>query len=293
MELHQLTRHCWYSDPVAVGDRPSLGLIAGAEATLAVDTGNGRSHGLWLIDQAKKLGLPPVRWAALTHWHWDHVMGGRAMREAGVSLLCTSGTRRQLAAMAGCAWTDEAIARRVADGLEIAFCQEGIRQEYPDDSHRPLEPPVPDSVLDGPAAIDLAGVTVRLLPQPSDHSPDGLLVHCPEDKVVYLGDSTSPNMYVGPFHYTAERLLPYLEVLEGLEADYYLHAHIPEPMTGEAFRDFCQEQRRFCRLVGEDVTLDGPLARSIAETGREVGEAEREGLTAFVMGNIMKGRYHG
>ena len=290
MELHRLTPHCYFSDPVAVGDRPSLGLIAGEKATLAVDTGNGPEHGLWLLREAEKLGLPPVRWAALTHWHWDHVMGGRTMQEAGVGLLCTNGTRRQLAALAGYEWTDAAIAQRVAQGLEIPFCQEGIRQEYPDESHRPLDPPVPDSVLDGPAAIDLAGVTVRLLPQPSDHSPDGLVVHCPDDGVVYLGDSTSPNMYIAPWHYTAERFMPYLDFLTGLAADYYLHAHIPEPMTGEGFRNFCREQRDFCRLVGEDVTLAGPLARFAAETGREATQEEREALTAFVMGNIMTGR---
>lgn len=290
MKLHQLTHHCYYSDPVAAGDRPSLGLIAGADATLAVDTGNGPGHGLWLIDQAKKLGLPPVRWVALSHWHWDHVMGGRAMQEAGVTLICTRGTQRQLMALSDCKWSNEAIQQRVACGLEIPFCQEGILAEYPEEP-RPLDPPLPDLVLEGPATIDLEGVTVRLLPQPSDHSPDGLLVHCPEDKVVYLGDSTSPNMYVGPWHYTEEFFLPYLDFLAGLEADYYLHAHAPEPMSGAGFLAFCQEQKNYCRLVGEDVTLDGPVARFVSQMGREPDQEEREGLMAFVMGNIMKGRY--
>lgn len=290
MELHQLTPHCYYSDPVAAGDRPSLGLIAGETATLAVDTGNGWPHARWLMEQVEALGLPSVRWAALTHWHWDHVMGGETMREAGVSLLCTQGTRRQLLALSGYEWTDAAIARRVADGLEIPFCREGILAEYPEEP-RSLHPPVPDSILEGPAAIDLGGVTVRLLPLASDHSPDGLVIHCLDDKVVYLGDGTSPNMYIPPWHYTAEKLLPYLDALEGLAADYYLHAHIPEPMTAEAFRSFCREQRDFCRLAGEDVTADGPIARFTAETGREPDQEEREGLMAFVLGNIMKGRY--
>lgn len=290
MELHRLSPHCWYSDPVAVGDRPSLGLIAGADTALAVDTGNGPGHGLWLIEEAEKLGLPPVRFAALSHWHWDHVMGGRAMREAGATLICTKGTYRQLAALSGYSWTNEAIAQRVASGLEIPFCQEGILAEYPE-GPRPLDPPLPEMVLEGPMTIDLGGVTVRLLPQPSDHSPDGLLVHCPEDKVVYLGDSTSPNMYIAPWHYTEEKFMPYLDVLEGLAAKYYLHSHIPEPMTGEAFRAFCREQRSFCRLAGEDTVLDGPVARFVSEMGREPSEEELEGLTAFVMGNIMKGRY--
>lgn len=289
MELHQLTKHCYYSDPVHEGDRPALGLIAGVDATLAVDTGNGPGHAHWLLGQAAKLGLPPVRWAVLTHWHWDHVMGGRAMQEAGVSLLCTRGTRRQLLALSGYQWTNEAIAQRVASGLEIPFCQEGILGEYPDEP-RPLDPPLPDMVLEGPATIDLEGVTVRLMPQPSDHSPDGLLVHCPEDKVVYLGDSTSPNMYISPWHYTQERFMPFLDALSDLEADFYLHAHIPQPMTGAEFREFCHDQRRYCRLVGEDVTLEGPVSRFTDQLGREPTEEEREGLNAFVMGNIVKGR---
>ena len=29
MELHQLTKHCYWSDPVSYGDRPSLGLSPG------------------------------------------------------------------------------------------------------------------------------------------------------------------------------------------------------------------------------------------------------------------------
>lgn len=69
MELHRLTRHCYYSDPIQEGDQPVMGLIAGACETLAVDTGNGPGRGLWLLQQAEKLGLPPVRWVVLTHWH--------------------------------------------------------------------------------------------------------------------------------------------------------------------------------------------------------------------------------
>lgn len=55
MELHRLTRHCYYSDPIQEGDQPVMGLIAGACETLAVDTGNGPGRGLWLLQQAEKL----------------------------------------------------------------------------------------------------------------------------------------------------------------------------------------------------------------------------------------------
>ena len=289
MELHQLTKHCYWSDPVSYGDRPSLGLIAGVEATLAVDTGNGPGHGLWLLREAERLGLPPVRWAALTHWHWDHIMGGRAMQEAGVSLICTRGTGEQLRVLSEYQWTHEAIARRVEEGLEIPFCQKGIREEYPDEP-RALDPPLPDLEIEGPVTIDLEGVTVRLLPQPSDHSPDGLLIHCPEDKVVFSGDSLSPNMYVAPWHYTRELFLPFLDALRGLEADWYFHSHMEKPLTGEEFHRFFQDQRRLSWAAGEDMTMGAPLARLAERLGREPDEEEKKGLTLHVNGNLMRGR---
>lgn len=289
MELHRLTRHCYYSDPIQEGDQPVMGLIAGACETLAVDTGNGPGRGLWLLQQAEKLGLPPVRWVVLTHWHWDHIMGGRAMQEAGVSLLCTQGTRRQLEVLSEYKWDNAYLAQRVAEGLEIPFCQEAIQVEYPNEP-RSLDPPLPDIALEGPLSIDLEGVTVRLFPQPCDHSMDGLLVHCPEDKVVFLGDSLYLNMYQSPWHYTQEKLFPLLDTLEGLKADWYLPAHHDKPMTGEAFLEFSQEQRRYSQAAGRDVTMKAALERLREKLGREPGEEEQEGLRAFILGNIVKER---
>ena len=56
MELHRLTQHVYYSDSVSCGDRPVLGLVAGREATLAVDCGNSPAHAAWLLEMptAKK-----------------------------------------------------------------------------------------------------------------------------------------------------------------------------------------------------------------------------------------------
>ena len=289
MELHQLTQHCYWSDPVAYGDRPSLGLIAGVDATLAVDTGNGPGHALWLLREAERLGLPPVRWAALTHWHWDHIMGGRAMQEAGVSLICTRRTGRQLRVLSQYQWTHEAIARRVEEGLEIPFCQKGIREEYPNEPLA-LDPPLADMTIQGQAVIDLEGATACLIPLASDNSPDGLLIHCPEDKVVFSGDSLSPNMYSAPWHYTRRKLLYFLSVMEGLKADWYFHSHMQGPLTGEQLRELCDRHRLYSRAAGEDVTLEGPLARLAEKLGREPGQEEKADLLRHVYGNLMEDR---
>ena len=290
MELHQISKHCYYSDSVKKGDQPIMGLIAGPCETLAVDCGNGPGRSLWLLHQAKKLDLPPVRYAVLTHWHWDHVMGGRAMQETDVTLLATQGTARQLEVMSGWQWSNEAIAARVADGLEIPFCQEAILEEYPREP-RSLDSPLPDITINGDGAcVHLDDVTVQLIPCPCDHSMDGMLVRVPEDGVVFVGDSLYLNMYQSPWHYTGEKLLPLLDTLEGMEADWYLPAHHDKPMTGAELRSFAARQRELCRLVGEDVTLQGAARRYAAAFGQEPDAEAVEELMAFVRGNIVQGR---
>ena len=87
---------------------------------------------------------------------------------------------------------------------------------------------------------------------------DGMLVHIPEDRAVFLGDSSYLNMYVSPWHYTAEKLLPLLDTLEGLAADWYLPAHHDKMLDGPAFREFAAWQRLLCRLAGERTPSPGP-----------------------------------
>ena len=289
MELHRLTPHVYYTGSETFGDRPILGLVAGEEATLAVDCGNSPAQAAWLLEQAAALGLPPVRWACLTHWHWDHVMGGPTFQAAGTAILCGRRTAGQLRALEGLSWTTGAMEERVAAGLEIPFCRDAIREEYPGED-RVLTPPRPQLVLDGPGELDLGGLAVRLLPCPGDHSADGTAVFVPGDRVAFLGDCTYLNMYVSPWHYTAEKLLPLLAALEGLEADWYLPAHHEKILTGEEFRSFAAWQRTLCALAGEDTVPHAALGRLEARLGRAPTPEEAEELLAFIRGNIVKTR---
>lgn len=289
MEFRPLTRHVYYSDCDTFGDRPVLGLVAGEDATLAVDCGNSPAHAAWLLDQAQALGLSTPAWAAITHWHWDHVMGGPTLQEAGASIICGRATAGQLRALEGLEWTTQAMEARVADGLEIPFCRDTIREEYPREDRR-LVPPRPQLVLDGPAELDLGGVTVRFLPHPSDHSMDSILIHIPEDRVVFLGDSIYLNMYVSPWHYTREKLLPLLDTLEELDADWYLPAHHDKMLDRKAFLEFSAWQRLLCRLAGDETTILDAAGRLAEELGRQPTPQEREELMAFIRGNLVKTR---
>ena len=68
MPVHPLTKRVWYSDPVAAGDRPVLGIAAGERASLLIDGGNSPAHVWELLSAAKALPIPPLSSIALTHW---------------------------------------------------------------------------------------------------------------------------------------------------------------------------------------------------------------------------------
>ena len=73
-------------------------VIIGAEAVLVVDTGQFPSLAQRMIADIKKLTPKPVRYIVNTHWHFDHVWGNGAFRDAypGVAIISTEFTRQMV-----------------------------------------------------------------------------------------------------------------------------------------------------------------------------------------------------
>ena len=73
-------------------------VIIGADSVLVVDTGQFPSLAKRMIADIKKLTLKPVRYIVNTHWHFDHVWGNGAFREAypGVAVISTEFTRQMV-----------------------------------------------------------------------------------------------------------------------------------------------------------------------------------------------------
>lgn len=277
--LHALTPRIYYSDFVERGDRPALGLIRGEDACLVVDGGNSRAHAQAFLSSLPQ-DLPPLRWLAVTHWHWDHVFGAAAM---GLPLICRRATARKLRWMSGLSWTDEAIARRVEKGTEIPFCQEHIAIEFPDSS-RLIEVPRAQLLLDGPASLDLGGLEAFLLPVEADHTDDCMVVHVPGEGVVFLGDGIYQRMLEEPWSYSREKILPLIDRLLALEAQWYIPAHGPV-WSRVGFEGF---GRFLTAMAGASGSLTDPTAAEEAfrkGRGREPRAEEREYLHAFAAGN--------
>lgn len=222
----QLTAHVHWLSPDSTTDRPVLGAIAGTRGTLVVDAGASPAHAHALQQAIAAAGLPAPRYLALTHWHWDHIFGSAAWD------LPTFGhveTQRVMAHLATLDWSDAALDARVAAGKEIAFCRDMMKLELPDRRDLVLRPP--DIIFTEPVTIDLGGATCQLIHVGGDHAADSVIVHAPEDRVVFLSDCYYQNLYHAPPCYTTAKLLPLLDRLLALDADLYLTGHGAEPLT--------------------------------------------------------------
>ncbi|MHA2496988.1 MAG: MBL fold metallo-hydrolase, partial [Candidatus Hodarchaeales archaeon] len=111
-KLKRLTESISYL-PFGEHDRPTLAAIAGSQQTLLVDAGNSPAHARLFLAKLAHCDIPPIRYVALTHWHWDHSFGLTAMSTISIA---NKKTTEKLIELAQLDWDDEAINKRVNEG---------------------------------------------------------------------------------------------------------------------------------------------------------------------------------
>ena len=116
LTIHQLTPRVYWTTPFGDTDRPVMGVICGEKGSLIVETGNSPAHMETFLIALETLNLPAPLFAAVTHWHWDHVFGGEALP---VPIVAHDETARTVAEMSKLNWRDKALDQRVAEGSEI------------------------------------------------------------------------------------------------------------------------------------------------------------------------------
>ncbi|WP_375345892.1 MBL fold metallo-hydrolase [Priestia megaterium] len=126
--LKKLTDHVYYFPHSEETDRPVLGLICGEKYSFIVDAGNSPAHASLFLEEVEKMGVPPIKGVAITHWHWDHTFGIHAMNKYTISHHLT---KKKLAYLKTLRWDDDALDKRVQEGEEIEFCRDMIKKEMP------------------------------------------------------------------------------------------------------------------------------------------------------------------
>ncbi|MHA2371178.1 MAG: MBL fold metallo-hydrolase, partial [Candidatus Hodarchaeales archaeon] len=183
-KLKRLTESISYL-PFGEHDRPTLAAIAGSQQTLLVDAGNSPAHARLFLSELANCDIPPIRYVALTHWHWDHSFGLTAMKATSIA---HKNTAKKLIELGRLDWDDEAVNKRVQEGTENTFVQDMIKEEYPAPD-RKIQVEIPEITLTEKITIDLGNIHCLIEHVGGDHSPDSTVIVIPEEKVAFIGDS--------------------------------------------------------------------------------------------------------
>jgi glyoxylase-like metal-dependent hydrolase (beta-lactamase superfamily II) len=270
-----------YLTPVGPTDRPILMAISGDKHTLMIDAGNSEAHARLFLEKLKEAGRPQPTLAAITHWHWDHIFGLPALNIPAIS---SQNTKAEMEKMTDYLWDDDSLAKRVEEGVEIEFCADAIKEEF--QQERNIRISLPDITFQDELTIDLGGITCVLKQVGGDHAPDGIVVFIKEERVLFLADSTGPNLYAPSRRYTSEATLGLLDKIEPFEADTYVISHW-KPISREEYEAEATLLRGLSHLTAECGGNREKMKLGLeTKYGRALTEDEEETIDYFVNGYL-------
>lgn len=152
------------------GSGGNIGVLAGTEGKLMVDCGIAVSQ--QKIEQALSgLGSAPVRFAILTHWHWDHSDGDGWVRRTGATLIA-----------------DEVAVQRLTQTVRIAEWGHTFTPIAAAD--------LPNVALRADTKVlHFDGETVRISHYPAGHTDGDLMVRFERADILQTGDTFWNGMY--------------------------------------------------------------------------------------------------
>ena len=158
--------------------------------------------------------LPPLTTVFVTHAHWDHVGGHRYFLSLNpaVRFYGRSNYQEEL--------SDDALGNP-------AMLQRFFGEKFKLDDVLTYKP---DVLIDGPRDVVIGKTRFRLIPTSGGETSDALLVHMPEEGVLFVGDILMP--YLGaPFvpEGSVDGLLEAINQVDRLKPGHLLHGH--EPLT--------------------------------------------------------------
>lgn len=280
--LKKLTSKVYYMPHYSETDRPALGLICGDTYSLVVDAGNSPAHAKDFLNLLANMDIPPVKFVAITHWHWDHTFGIQTM---GLLTISHEETKKKLEYLKTLNWDDASLDARVETGEEIEFCRDMIKREMPSRNH--LELQVPDITFNRKIEIDLGGVICIMEHVGGVHAQDSSIIYIPDEKIMFLGDCIYQDFYSGKWSYDKDELAILLDKIKKYDVNLYVTGH-QDPKTREEMWDFFDDLMNIGEIVHNEVIFDNAVLK-FKET-REVmpSEEQREFIQNFIDNNLKK-----
>ncbi len=249
-------------------DRPILGYICGKDMSMAIDTGNSVNHAGLFLKKIEESGMHKPKLAVLTHFHWDHVFGAGKI---GALTLAHENIIYHI---------EELMSKDVEADLENA--DDFMKSEFKDGVNVALK--LPEITFSRRINIDLGGVNVIAEKIECDHSDDSIVIHIPEDEVVFLGDC----LYCGykedenKMYFTCDGVKNMCEQLKDYDAKLYINSH-SEVSSREDFFSYLDETLDLAEVSDESETVEEAVDKFRA-SGGEVRDITKSYLELFFNG---------
>lgn len=224
MELKKITSRVFYYPHQPETDRPMLAYLNGDKIALAIDAGNSADH----VDEFyKSLEIEDLKkpdFTVITHWHWDHTFGMHKIHGLSIAHHKTNEFLKQERA-------------KLSDSAYIKFLindDECLAREYVDNKR--IIAVLSDIQFEKELTLNLGGITAKIFHTVSPHSEDTVLIYIPEEKILFLGDSTSEDFY-NDGYMDKEKLMSLTNLIEGFDCKYCILSHA-EPLTKSDLLDY-------------------------------------------------------
>ena len=226
MELYRYSDRIFYSAYEEERDRPALGYIRGKRFSVAVDAGHSKDHLDEFYQALKENDLPLPSFTIITHWHWDHSFAMHCINGASIANKRTD------------AYLRDFIARRTPESdEEFLKLDPSIAKEY--ENGKPIIVVPADIVFENEMVLNAGDLNVRIFQAISPHTDDATLIYVPEEKVLFIGDSTSG---VFPTWIADPKLLKQLmDTIKGIDADHIIGGHWPIDTKEELLERLAEE----------------------------------------------------
>ena len=212
--FERISQHVYIKAPEGYSDRPTIGYIKGDKLSLLFEAGASKYHTDEIKKDLESASLPYPSLVALSHWHWDHSFG---LSEWNVPSIAGKETNKMLKKLSALRWDEESIKDRIQKREEIVFCFEMMKREYKDTRNIKV---VPASIeFENELHINLGGIEARLIHISGPHSRDSVVLYIPEEKILFLGDSHSKDLYTYPWHFDIKKEDKFMEEVDKIPYD--------------------------------------------------------------------------
>lgn len=219
MGLNRLTDRIYFLEHDPQMDRPMLAYLKGEKFSLAIDAGYSASHVRDFYREIEAEQFKKPDFTVLTHWHYDHTFGMHAISGISIAHEKTNEFLKKQQEQAGNIDYMETLKREDAH----------FRKEY--NGQERVNIVLSDVTFSDKMTLDLGGMTARIFHTVSPHSEDTVCVYVPEEKTLFLGDSTSEDFFNGGYM-DKDKLQALIQMIRATDCNCCMVSHC-EPLTRE------------------------------------------------------------